>query len=146
MATIYVRKLYVDQGKFGMEYKIYATNGIYYQSRKPFPEFVEEGAALEVEAEATKNPKYMKLKSVEKSNAHPTSGKGPVPAGPVSPAPLPTLTPEMQAEFMRKAHDAMNLFYGRDWDPMVYAPVLAELVHQHYGDYVAEQQRARWGK
>jgi len=158
MAQIYVRKLYADQGKFGMEYKIQATDGNYYTSKTPFPDFVEEGAALEVEAQAGKNPKYLKLKGIQliPSPAQPyqappagtpNTSTNQTKAGDSAPIPTPAtpaLSPQLQAEWMAKAQEAMNLAFGNEWDLMVYAPIIAELVHHYYGEFVSQQMKARY--
>lgn len=156
--TIYVRKLYADDGKFGKEYKIYSTSGLYYTSKKPFESFVEEGASLEVEAEPTKNPKYFKLKSCTLIPQAPSTGTDQPKAGQGRPLvavpslPLPKLTPDVQAEWIRRGMEAMDMAFGKDasghgdWDPMAYSVVLAELVHEWYGEYVGQQMKARLGK
>ena len=107
MTTIYVSKLYADDGKFGKEYKIQGTDGNYYQSYKPFTG-VEEGATIEVETKPqTKPSKYFHIKSY-KLLANPNSVSQTQPAGQGQalsppPKPLPALTPELQVEFINKA-------------------------------------------
>ena len=142
---IYVRKLYADEGKFGMEYKIQATDGNYYQSRKPFPAGLQEGSDVLLEAEPTKHPKYWKIKQVKAFNADANpltqdggggAGTSPRQSQAPLPPPIPRLTPALQAEWIKKADEALEKA-GADRD--VEAILEVELVRQYHSEWMSDR-------
>ena len=151
MTTIYVRKgPYERDGKFGKQYLILGTDGIYYEQSKPFEKGIEEGATLEIEGKLSSNSKYFKLKSLKiveqggarRLQANPSVGetqtsKTEAKQGiPNSNPVLPALTPLLQSEWIKKADEALALA-GADKD--IEAGIEIELIRQYFSCWMADR-------
>lgn len=145
---IWVRKMYERDGKFGKQYLILSTERLYYEQNKPFPKEIGEGSDVLLEAEASKNPKYFKIKAIKAFNAHanPNSQVGEkkqaVAASNQSPSPaaqLPSLSPSVQAGYISMAKKALDIEFGKDWDLMICMPLLVELTRQYHNEAMSNR-------
>lgn len=142
MKKRYENQKIAKNGKPYDEYKLQAENGIYYVSYVPIVEGIQPGSEVELLAEPTNNPKYKRIRQIKTytESANPISTQAQEGESPMS---AQSITPTLQAKWIKDGITALDMAFGESVDIMAVGPVLAELVHNYYGEYVAEKMRAR---